>query len=179
MRVALDTANILGRGAVKDTFNLLADGIVKLLRALASVEQTSVEEWAEAQGYERYLGSSTKGEAGIDWSGKRARAGLLATIVADADRLLEVARQTQGELPEGSPEREASWRRQSCGAVAAPGRGAQGNNGDGDDGTGLKDGVSRDRMVSVHDPEMRHGHKSSSRGSTVTRRRLWWTPIPS
>ena len=27
----------------------------------------------------------------------------------------------------------------------------------------LKDGVSRDRMLSVHDPEMRHGHKSSSR----------------
>ena len=27
----------------------------------------------------------------------------------------------------------------------------------------LKDGVSRDRMMPVHDPEMRHGHKSSSR----------------
>ena len=26
MRVALDTTNILGRGAVKDTFNLLATG---------------------------------------------------------------------------------------------------------------------------------------------------------
>ena len=24
----------------------------------------------------------------------------------------------------------------------------------------LRDGVSRDRMMSVHDPEMRHGHKS-------------------
>ena len=35
VRVALDTTNILGRGAVKDTYNLLADGIVKLLRALA------------------------------------------------------------------------------------------------------------------------------------------------
>ena len=35
MRVALDTTNILGRGAVRDTYNLLADGIVKLLRALA------------------------------------------------------------------------------------------------------------------------------------------------
>ena len=27
----------------------------------------------------------------------------------------------------------------------------------------LKDGVSKDRMMSVHDPEMRHGHKSSSK----------------
>ena len=31
------------------------------------------------------------------------------------------------------------------------------------DGVSLKDGVSRDRMMSVHDPQMRHGHKSSSR----------------
>ena len=31
------------------------------------------------------------------------------------------------------------------------------------DGIGLKVGVSKDRMMSVHDPEMRHGHKSSSR----------------
>ena len=35
--------------------------------------------------------------------------------------------------------------------------------GDGDGGVSLKDGVSRDRMMSVHDPQMRHGHKSSSK----------------
>ena len=62
MRVALDTTNILGRGAVRDTCNLLADGIVKLLRALAAVEGSGVKGWAKAQGYERYLGSSIKGE---------------------------------------------------------------------------------------------------------------------
>ena len=39
----------------------------------------------------------------------------------------------------------------------------KGNNGDGDDGTGLKDGVSRDQMMPVHDPEMRHGRKSGSK----------------
>ena len=73
MRVALDTTCILGRGAVKDTYNLLADGIVKLLRALAAVANTTVGEWAEAQGYQRYLGSSIKGEAAIDWSDRKAR----------------------------------------------------------------------------------------------------------
>ena len=164
MRVALDTTNILGRGEVKDTYNLLADGMVKLLRALASVEQTGVEKWAKAQGYGRYLGSSIKGEAGIDWSDRKARSALLAAIVADADRLLEAARQAQGELPEGSPERE--------GIVAAAEllsqlllQDIERKSGDGDDGAGigLKDGVSKDRMVSVHDPQMRHGHKSSSK----------------
>ena len=158
MRVALDTTFILGRGAVKDTYNLLADGIVKLVRALASMEQTGVKEWAEAQGYERYLGSSVKGESAIDWSDKRARAALLATIVADADRLLEIARQAQEALPEGSPERR--------GIVAAAellGQLLLQDVERAGEGIGLKDGVSRDRMVSVHDPEMRHGHKSSSR----------------
>ena len=56
MKVALDTTNILSRGAVKDTYNLLADGIVKLLWALAAVEKSTVREWATARGYERYLG---------------------------------------------------------------------------------------------------------------------------
>ena len=158
MRVALDTTNILGRGAVKDTYNLLADGIVRLMRALASVEQTNVERWAKARGYDRYLGSSIKGESAIDWSDRKARAALLGEIVADADRLLEVARQAQGELPEGSPERQGI-------VAAAELLGElllQDVEGAGD-GIGLKDGVAKDRMVSVHDPEMRHGHKSSSR----------------
>ena len=107
MRVALDTTYILGRGAVKDTYNLLADGIVKLLQALAAVANIAVGEWAEGQGYEKYFGSSIKGEATIDWSDRKARAALLAELVADADRLLELARQAWVELPEDSAQRQS------------------------------------------------------------------------
>ena len=171
MRVALDTTYILGRGAVKDTYNLLADGIVKLLRALAAVANIAVGEWAEAQGYARYLGSSIKGEAAIDWSDRKAWAALLAEIVADADRLLELARQAWVELPETSVQRQSIVdgaellgqlllqdieRKSGDGDVAA-------HADDADDGVSLRDGVSRDRMLSVHDPELRHGHKSSRR----------------
>ena len=158
MRVALDTTNILGRGAVKDTYNLLADGTVKLLWALAAVEKSTVKEWAKARRYERYLGSSVKGEAAIDWSDKRARKALLAGIVADADRLLELSRQAQGELPEDSEERQ-----RIVAAAELLGQLLLQDVERTDDGVGLKDGVSRDRMMSVHDPEMRHGHKSSRR----------------
>ena len=166
MKVALDTTNILGRGAVRDTYNPLADGTVKLLRALAQVEGISVGKWAKAQGYGRYLASSIKGEAAIDWSDKRARAALLAGIVRDADRLLELSRQAQGELPEDSVKRQ-----QIVAGAELLGqlllqdierKGGDGD-GDGDDGVSLKGGVSKDRIVSVHDPEMRHGHKSSRR----------------
>ena len=158
MRVALDTTNILGRGAVKDTYNLLADGMVKLLRALAAVARTTDREWAKARGYERYLASSIKGEAAIDWSDKRARTALLSLIVADADRLLELSRQAQGELGEDSAERQ-----RIVAAAELLGQLLLQDVERAGDGVNLRDGMSRDRMMSVHDPEMRHGHKSSSR----------------
>ena len=164
MRVALDTTNILGRGAVRDTCNLLADGIVKLMRALAAVEKSSVKEWAKAQGYGRYLASSIKGEAAIDWSDKRARQTLLAEIVRDADRLLELSRQAQGELPENGEERQhIVTAAELLGQLLLQDIERKSGDGDGDDGVSLKDGVSKDRMMSVHDPQMRHGHKSSSK----------------
>ncbi len=37
IKLALDTTHILGRGAVKDSYNLLADGIVQVLHALAKL----------------------------------------------------------------------------------------------------------------------------------------------
>ena len=167
IKVALDTTNILGRGAVKDTCNLLADGIVQLIRALAQLKGINVGQWAKSQGYHRYhryLGSSVKGEAAIDWSDKRARTALLAEIVADADRLLELSRQAQGELAEDSAERQQIVAgAELLGQLLLQDIERKSGDGDGDDGVSLKDGVSRDRMMSVHDPEMRHGHKSSSR----------------
>ncbi len=169
MRVAMDTTYILGRGAVKDTYNLLADGIVKLMRALAAVEGVPVRRWAEAHGYKRYVGSSVKGEAAIDWSNRRARRRLLGQIVADADRLLELARQAQDALDADSAQGQAIVdAAELLGQLLLQDvkRGGDGDgagddgNADADGGVSLKEGVSKDRMVSVHDPEMRHGHKS-------------------
>ena len=158
MKVALDTTYILGRVAVKDTYNLLSDGVVELMRVLSEVERSDLVEWAAANGYQRYVGSSVKGDACIDWDDKKARAALLGRIVGDADRLLELSRRAQGLLDEDSAGRQ---------------RIVQGSELLGqlllqdvertEDGVCLKEGVSRDRMVSVHDPEMRHGHKSSSK----------------
>ena len=78
--------------------------------------------------------------------------------MADADRLLEVARQAQEALGEGSPERQGiAAAAELLGQLLLQDVERAG------DGICLRDGVSRDRMMSVHDPEMRHGHKSSSR----------------
>ena len=83
---------------------------------------------------------------------------MLAAIVADADRLLELSRQAQGTLREGTAQRqEIVAAAELLGQLLLQDVERTG------DGIGLKDGVSKDRMVSVHDPEMRHGHKGSSR----------------
>jgi len=156
MKAALDTSNILGRGAVKDTYNLLSDGIVQVARALATLDGVKTEEWAKGHGLERYFGSSVKGEAAVNWDNEKARQAFLQGIVADANRVLEMARQSQAGEPEGSARRQ--------GIIETAGLLGQLLLQDverKEDGASLKEGVSRDRIVSVHDPEMRHGHKSS------------------
>src|SRR5438309_1837099 len=68
LRIALDTKPILGRGAVEDTYNLLATGIQQLVRALAALAAQEPEGWAQAHDLGRYFGPSLKGSADLDWS---------------------------------------------------------------------------------------------------------------
>ena len=158
MKTALDTSYILGRGAVKDTYNLLADGIVQVIQALATMEGKKAKGWARKQGLEGYFGSSIKGEAGIDLNDKKSRQAFLQGMVADADRVLELAHQAQCGEPE-----ESTRRKSIVEAAGLLGQLLMQDVERKDEGVTLKEGVSRDRILSVHDPEMRHGHKSSNR----------------
>jgi hypothetical protein len=159
LKVVLDTSYILGRGAVKDTYNLLGDGIGKLVGALAATAgHKEPEVWAGEHGLHRYFGSSLKGEAAIDWDDPAAREVFLQSVVADAERLLDVARATVERSPAGDPGRgrlhEAAALLEQLLLQDIECR---------EDGARLKQGVSPDRVVSVHDPEMRHGRKSATR----------------
>lgn len=159
LKLALDTTNILGRGAVKDTYNLLADGIVLVLRALARQAGVTIEAYAEQRGYGRYVkGPSLKGQAEIDWSDAGQRREFLASIVADAERLLEDVRLARGRLEADSPE---DRRLQETAALLS--RVLQQDVERREDGPALREGVARDRMPSVHDPEMHHGRKSKAK----------------
>ena len=98
--------------------------------------------------------ASTEKKASIDWSDKRARQALLAGIVADADRLLELSRRAQGELGEDSAERQQIVAAELLGRLLLQ------------DSEPTDDAVSRDRMMSLHDTKhtkLRHGRKSNSR----------------
>jgi hypothetical protein len=159
LKLVQDTSNILGRGAVKDTYNLLADGITLLARVLARLAGESLAGWAKREGYTRYVSApSLKGSAELDWSDTEARRRFLGEVVADADRLLELTRQARESLVTDGPADRAV-----VGAAGLLSRVLLQDLERHEDGPALKDGVAPDRLVSVHDPEQRHGRKSKSK----------------
>ena len=155
IKVALDTSYILGRGAVKDTYNLLADGIVKLARTLAVLAGVKPEEWGASHDLGRYFGSSLKGEARIDWEDAQARQQLLSVIVADADRLLAASRQALAGCASGGDEHKRLTE-----AAGLLGQLLLQDSERTSEGVSIKEGTAPGRVLSVHDPEMRYGHKS-------------------
>ena len=158
MKLALDTTPIFGRGAVKDTYNLLADGIGKLMDALAKRDGLEVDAWAREHDLSRYLAPSIKGTTNINWDDSSERKSFLLGIVADADRLLILARTARKKCPKNSAEgQEITQAAELLSSLLAQDieRTEEGI-------PAVKQGVAKDRIVSVHDPEERPGRKSHS-----------------
>jgi transposase len=84
VRAALDSTPVRGRGAVKDTFNLLSDAIVAVVRAVARKTGKKVGEVAESAGVERHLEEpSIKGSELVDWEDKESVSTFLGGLVDD------------------------------------------------------------------------------------------------
>jgi hypothetical protein len=162
MKVALDTTHILGKGAVKDTYNLLADGIKKLYQCLAQqAGRSMVKKFKEK--FNRYFGKSFKGEASINWDDEAARRELLNALAGDARALLELAQATIATTQQTSDTRSATEKintiRQAASLLSSL---LLQDLETADDGqVAIKQGVAKDRIVSTTDVEMRHGRKSA------------------
>jgi len=153
MKVALDSSPVRGRGAVKDTFNLLSDAIVGVLRAVAGACEKSPKELAQEAGLERHLEApSIKGSEEVEWSDSASVSGFLKGLLEDCDRTVALAEQAEISIP----------------AVALLENIIAQDIDRGDEQTApqIRQGVAKDRTPSVSDPEIRHGRKSS--GKTYT-----------
>jgi len=156
LRVALDSTVIFGRGAVKDTYNLIGDGIRILCQALASAADLGAEVWAHNHEYSRYFGTSLKGEAEVDWDDKASREAFLIEIIADGTRLLALAKEWRSQAVEDGAEDEGIVES----AVLLSRLLWQDVEPTDDGGFRIKKGTVEDRIPSAHDPEQRHGRKS-------------------
>jgi hypothetical protein len=145
-----DTTDVKGAGAVQDTYTLLRKGIRKLLKTmgynLPGKRQgcsTEIERLIST-----YVDQDRRAEA--DWSDPAARQEQLKILVADSEAALELAL-TQTEDPEV---RSLGWMiAKILGDDVETGAGGE---------LQIAEGAAADRVISLEDPEMRHGRKSAA-----------------
>lgn len=174
----MDSTAIWGRGAVQDTYNLIGSAVRKLLGAASRNRRCTAQDLAAEIGLVLTAPAETgslKGRAEIDWSDIEERRTFLNDLVGEARNLLTVLNEEDGSDPEVTAAM-ALLRRilvQDLEVVKGSDD-AQGPRGESEAdqdqavlalGTEVevRQGVTCDRVVSVGDPEMRHGHKSRNR----------------
>lgn len=146
----VDASAILGAGAVQDTYTLLRKALSRVVRAGQSHLSAELRPRLE-----RYI-DAKKPE--IDWDDAEARREELGRLVADARVALAALPDDGADGHEEDEIRPVQLARALLEQVLAQ------DVEEGDDGKPqLRQGVSRDRMPSITDPEMRHGRKSASR----------------
>jgi len=162
LEVAIDTTPVLGRGAVKDTFNLVSDQIRVLIQGVCALKGWEQEALVAKHGLGRHFGSSFKGSVELDWSDEAQRRALVGQLIADAHVALEIGRTALRGFARNSE--RAQPVRKACELLGELLQ--QDIDEKPEDGAGpmIRRGTSRDRIVSTSDPEMRHGHKSHSQG---------------
>jgi hypothetical protein len=145
-----DTTWTKGAGAVQDTYTLIRKGIRKLLRQLGYAVPAKRKGLAPQvqRLIATYLEQDRKAQ--IDWADPQQRAAQLKVLVQDAEATLEVAA-TQADDPEV---RATGWLLTKI---------------LGDDLVSdehgepqIGEGTAPERIISITDPEMRHGRKSQA-----------------
>ncbi len=144
--VLVDSMAQHGAGAVQDTYTLIRKGIRRVLQA-AGYHVPAKKRGLSAD-LAAYLDRDRKAE--IDWADPAARAAQLKVLVRDAEATLDLALQ-QADDPDV---RAAAWLlTKILGDDLTPDEAGDPH---------IGQGVAEDRIVSLTDPEMRHGRKSAS-----------------
>lgn len=145
-----DTTPVKGAGAVQNTYTLLRKAVRKLLKALGYHPPGKRRGLSQQVRHlvETYLQQDKK--ADIDWSDKGQRQAQLNVLVNDAEAALDLASQ-QSDDPDV---RLLGWL-----LTKVLGDDVE------KDESGIADighGTAEDRIVSLTDPQMRHGRKSAA-----------------
>jgi len=155
LRAAPDSSPLWGAGRVEDTYNLMGHALRKALGVIARQQGWGLAEGtaalAEQAGAGVLGGSSLKAALDMDWDDPAARGHALGVVLA----ALESVEVFVAAQPQAPPAASAAV------AVAHQVRGQ--DVGVGSEGTAsLRQGVAKQRRVSVEDEHMRHGRKSRS-----------------
>jgi hypothetical protein len=150
LRAALDSSPLWGAGRVEDTYNLLGHALRKALGVMARQQGRGLAEVAKEAGAPIVGGTkSFKAALDLDWDDPHQRQQALVEVLLALDSVESWL--DEGSVGEGTPTSGIEMAR----------RVREQDVEDSAEGTPtLVRGVARERLVSVEDPEMRHGRKS-------------------
>jgi hypothetical protein len=155
LRVALDSSPLRGGGRVEDTWNLIGRAMSKLVAAVSTALGIESERIIEEAGLTVLAGSSIKAALDIDWTDDDAQHEALQTLLGQAEALEAWVRDRAAAKAAKPPLSDALGllRRVVTQDLEPDPEGG---------GMRIRDGVAKDRVVSIGDRQMRHGRKNRS-----------------
>ena len=155
LRVAIDSSPLEGAGRVEDTINLLGHAGLKLAKSAERLSRISIKRIAVLAHAPFLSSTSVKKHLDTEWGEAQARDIALQELLRQVQSLENWVRATLLEAAGSSPLQEQLAiidQILSQDIDPDPGGGAR-----------IKQGVAEDRLVSIEDPDMRHGRKSDSK----------------
>ncbi len=153
LRAALDSSPLWGAGRVEDTLNLMGHALRKALGVIAAVQgwgQAAGTAVVAAQaGAPQLAASSLKAALDLNWDDPAARDQALAQVLGFLDLVEAFIAGLAGEQAAAKAVAAARQVRDQDVDLAGP-------------APALRQGVAKDRRISIEDGDMRHGRKSRS-----------------
>ena len=155
LRLALDSSPLWGRGRVEDTLNLLGHAAHQVIGGLAALAQQEVAHVIEPIGLSLFDAPSLKAALDIDWADADQKHHALQRLCDELDALQNWIGMHFPHERQSPPLAAALHTLQALRAQDLEPDPVEG-------GTRIRQGVAKDRQISIADPEMRHGRKSSA-----------------
>lgn len=155
LRVAFDSSPLEGAGRVEDTWNLIGRAMTKVVSAVAKATGVDVATVVKKADLQLLQAPSIKAALDIDWGDADERHDALQHLISEAERLDDWVTKRHGEKATKPPVSDAlELLRRVVDQDLEPDPGGGGRR--------IRQGVAHERIISVGDPEMRHGRKSRS-----------------
>jgi Transposase DDE domain len=156
LRAALDSSPLWGAGRVEDTINLLGHALGKVVGVLARQQGWGLAEGtrvlATQAGVPELGASGLKGALDLDWDDPAALQQALGVVLGAVGRVEGLAAEVVGGADPRVAWGLAAARQVRDQDVACDEQGV----------TRIRQGVAKDRRISIEDPQMRHGRKTKS-----------------
>lgn len=156
LRVALDSSPLHGAGRVEDTWNLIGRAMAKVVHAVSLALDIEEETIIKSAGLTVLSGDSIKGALDIDWNDDDAQVAALQKLLHQVDTLEQWVAKRAAKQAEVPPLKESlDLLRKVVDQDIEPDPSGSGRR--------IKQEVAKERVISISDPEMRHGRKSKTK----------------